>query len=507
MRDDPRSKVTGVRDASLEFRGDCVIGVDIGTSSIKVVAVDANGAVLATVQVPHVVTMPAPNRFEQDAELVWWQGTAGVLNTLTGHEALAGRPVAAVCVSGMGPCLVVTGDDGIPLRPGILYGIDMRASEEIELLGQRFGHDIVARRCGSQLTSQAVGPKLLWLQRHEPEIWARATHWFSTGSFVVQRLTGANVIDHHTASQCVPLYDLATRDWAFDWAPAVVGSMELPDLAWPGEVVGQVTESAFAATGLPAGTPVLAGTVDAWAEAHSVGVREPGDLMLMYGSTMFLVGISPGVDPVPGLWHTAGIHPGLETLAAGMATSGLLIDWLARTTNRAVAELIDAAADVPAGADGLIALPYFAGERSPLFDPDARGMFAGLTLSHTPGHLMRALLEGIAMGVRHNLEAFGGRAAADSWRTVAVGGGAVSRLWLQIVSDVTGYRQHVPQRVVGAAYGAAGLAAAAAGLVSSETDWTEIVDTIEPDLSFTELYENRYRAFRELYVRTRDITH
>ena len=181
-----------------------------------------------------------------------------------------------------------------------------------------------------------MGPKLLWLQRHEPEIWARTARWFSASSFLVERLTGEYLLDHHTASQFDPMYDIRAQSWSSEWAAALSPGVALPRLAWPGDIVGHVTARASAATGLPPGTPVLAGTVDAWAEAHSVGVRKPGDLMIMYGSTLFLVGVDPAAGPHPGLWLTAGLTPGTGTLAAGMATSGLLANWVADTARQPV---------------------------------------------------------------------------------------------------------------------------------------------------------------------------
>jgi xylulokinase len=307
------------------------------------------------------------------------------------------------------------------------------------------------------------------------------------------------------------MYDIRVQSWAGDWATALSPGVALPRLAWPGEIAGQVTGRAAAATGLPPGTPVLAGTVDAWAEAHSVGVRQRGDLMIMYGSTLFLVGVDPDASPHPGLWLTAGLTPDSGTLAAGMATSGLLANWVAEVARQPVGELVEAAGQVTAGADGLVLLPYFAGERSPLFDPDARGVALGLTLAHTPAHLMRAALEAVAMGVRHNLEAFDSvRPDGSPWRAVAVGGGvggsgAVGALWPQIVSDVSGRAQEIPAQTVGASYGDALLAAAAVGLVPPETDWTKIIATVQPRPELADLYERRYEVYRDLYTATRPL--
>jgi len=483
-----------------------VIGLDIGTSSTKAVAVDSGGTVIAARSGPHGTSQPRPGWFEQDAQALWWEQSSELLRGLLADERVAGSVIRAVCPSGIGPCLLVCDTAGNPLRPAILYGIDMRATAEVAELTGRFGADAILARAGSALSSQAVGPKLRWLQRHEPDVWARTARWFSASSFLVERLTGEYLLDHHTASQFDPMYDIRAQSWASDWAAELSPGVALPRLAWPGEIAGHVTARASVATGLPPGTPVLAGTVDAWAEAHSVGVREPGDLMVMYGSTLFLVGVDPAAGPHPGLWLTAGLTPGTGTLAAGMATSGLLASWVAGTAGRPVAELADAASQVAPGAEGLVLLPYFAGERSPLFDPDARGVALGLTLAHTPAHLMRAALEAVAMGVRHNLEAFDSvRPAGSSWRAVAVGGGAAGSLWPQIVSDVCGRAQDIPAQTVGASYGDALLAAAAVGMVAPDTDWTKIVATVRPRPELADLYDRRYGVYRDLYAATRPL--
>jgi xylulokinase len=482
------------------------IGLDVGTSSTKAVAVQADGMVLQAVTGQHAVSQPRPGWFEQDAEAVWWEQSCSLLRELTASASVAGSAIAAVAVSGIGPCVLLCDGSGRPLRPAILYGIDMRATAEIDELTAQLGADNILDRAGSALSSQAVGPKLLWLQRHEPDTWARTARWFSASSFLVGRLTGRYVLDHHTASQCDPMYDMRALDWAPDWADALSPGVPLPELAWSSEIVGNVTASAAAATGPPAGTPVLAGTVDAWAEAHSVGVRSDGDLMIMYGSTLFLVGVDPRAGVHPGLWRTAGLVPGTSTLAAGMATSGLLASWVAEMTGTPVAELAAAAADVPAGADGLVLLPYFAGERSPLFDPGARGVAIGLTLAHSPAHLMRAAYEAVAMGVRHNLEAFAAvRRGARGWRAVAVGGGTAGHLWPQVVSDVTGRSQDVPEQTIGACYGDALLAATAAGLVPDGTEWTKLARTVRPRPELAELYDRRYDIYRQLYAATRPL--
>ena len=487
---------------------DWLLGIDIGTSSSKGVLVDAGGTILARAERPHALSLPRPGWAEHDAETVWWADAVAITRELTGRASeLGGGAIAGVTVSGIGPCLLPVDDANRPLRPAILYGIDTRATLEIEELDERYGRDRILARSGSSLSSQAVGPKLLWLQRNEPEVWARTRRFFMASSFIAYRLTGAYILDHHSASQCDPLYDIEAGAWAGDWAAAIAPGLELPELRWAAEPVGTVTPAASVLTGIPAGTPVMAGTIDAWAEALSVGVRRPGDTMLMYGTTMFLVEAVDRLRPDPTMWGTAGVLPGTRTLAAGMATSGALTGWLRDIVgNPPYEDLVREAAAVPAGAGGLVVLPYFAGERTPLFDPQARGLILGLTLSHGRGHLYRALLEATGFGVRHILEALE-RAGGAPTRFAAVGGGTKGGLWTQIVSDVTGRRQEIPSETIGACYGDALMAAIGCGLVPATTTWNSVAVVVEPDPATRPIYDELYRLYRSLYPATLEQAH
>jgi xylulokinase len=484
-----------------------LLGVDVGTASSKGVLATRDGVVVATAvrERPRSMRKPRPTWAEVDADAVWWADVASISRELVAVAAGAG--IAAVSVSGVGPCLVLCDADDRPVRPAILYGIDMRAQVEIEELTAELGREQILTRCGKTLSSQAVGPKLEWVAKHEPAVFAQARRWFGSSSYLVRRLTGEYVLDHHTASQCDPLYDVHLRDWAQPWADRVVRHLEKPRLVWPTEVVGTVTAEASAQTGLPVGTPVCGGTVDAWAESFSAGVRAPGDLMLMYGSTMFFVQTleRPLADPV--LWTTAGVEPGSYTLAAGMATAGLVTAWVRDLVGVPdFATLAREAATVPPGSDGLLVLPYFAGERTPVFDPRARGVVAGLTLGHTRAHLARAVYEGVAYGVRQIFELLDTQ-AAPVHRVLAVGGGTQTPLWPQIVSDVTGRTQLVPAQTVGASYGDALMAAIGAGLVPPTTSWAVEATTVVPDPRRRATYDELYAAYVSLYPAVRPVLH
>jgi len=481
----------------------CTLGVDVGTSSTKGVLVAADGRILATEVIAHEVQRPRAGWAETDGA-VWWDEFRRIARRLL-EAAAEPVEVVAVGVSGMGPCVLLLDEADEPVRPAILYGVDTRAGAQIERMRAELGDDEITRVGGSRLSSQAGGPKILWVAEAEPEHYRRARRIVMPASFLARRLTGAYVLDHQSASQLSPLYDVERERWHEPFWDRYAPGIERPELRWAGEPAGVVTAAAAAATGLPAGIPVIAGTIDAWTEAVSVGAHGVGDLMLMYGTTMFLVATGTETLRTPSMWTTVGAFPGTRNLAGGLSTSGALTAWIGELTGAGYAALLAEAESSGVGARGLLMLPYFAGERTPIQDPDARGVVAGLTLSHTRGDLYRAALEATAMGVRHNVETM--RAAgADIRRIVAVGGGTQGRLWLQVVSDVTGLVQEVPATTIGASYGAAFLAASAVGSPRIE-DWNPIVERIEPDPAARASYDALFDRYLRLYAGTRELVH
>jgi len=486
------------------------VGVDVGTSSTKGVLTAADGIILRTASRQHAVERPAPGHVEMDPA-TWWQELVEIVTELTADLAPGTKSrddlpddagVAALGISGMGPCVVAADRDGAPLRPAILYGVDTRATEQIARIESALGPDAILGRCGSALSSQAAGPKIAWLRDVEPDTYAAVRHLFMPASYLVHRLTGAYVLDHHSASQCTPLYDPRSRSWIDEWAEHVAPGLPLPRLRWPGDQAG-TTERAIA--GVPAGTPVTTGTIDAWSEAVSVDAQNVGDLMIMYGTTTFLVATVDEPMRSPSMWGTLGAFPGTHNLAGGLATSGALTSWVCDLTGSDHTTLTAEAAASGPGANGLLMLPYFAGERTPVLDPQARGVIAGLTLEHTRGDLYRAALEATALGVRHNIETMQA-AGARIDRAVAVGGGTRGGLWTQIVSDVTGLRQVLPTSTIGASYGSAMLAA---GLVDDvdASRWNPPAAICEPDPSRRDTYDRLYAHYRGLYPATRDVVH
>lgn len=484
----------------------CTLGVDVGTSSTKGVLVDVDGSILGTATRAHDVERPHTGWVEMDGR-VWWQEFVAIT-----RELLSAHPdaeVAAVGVSGMGPCILLADEDDEPVRPAILYGVDTRAAAQIARMTDELGEGEIARIGGSVLTSQAGGPKIAWVADEEAQHWSQAARLFMPASWLARKLTGAYVLDHQSASQVSPLYDIENERWHEPWWSRFAAPVEPPPLAWAGDVAGAVTAVAAEVTGIPEGVPVITGTIDAWTEAVSVGAHGVGDLMLMYGTTMFLIATGDHTLRTPSMWTTAGAFPGTRNLAGGMSTSGALTAWLKDLTEADYPQLLAEAAESGVGARGLLMLPYFAGERTPIQDPDARGVIAGLTLRHGRGDLYRAALEATALGVRHNIETMR-RAGADIRRIVAVGGGTQGRLWLQIVSDVTGLVQEVPATTIGASYGAAFLAASAVGVDGHAPrieQWNPVAERIEPDPDARIAYDALYDRYLRLYAGTKDVVH
>lgn len=487
-----------------------LVGIDVGTYSSKGVLVSPDGTLLRSEIVEHGVDMPRPGWAEQDADGVWWSDTVRLCRELLDGGNHQASDVAAIAVSAIGPCMLPLDEAGRPVRSGILYGIDTRATEEIALLERNIGSDEIFAACGMTLSSQAVGPKILWMQRHEPGAWRQVARITTAGAYLTYRLTGNHVVDRHTAGHFLPLTDVHAQDWSPRWSDRVLDGRDLPRQAWSDEIAGAVTATAAAETGLREGTPVAVGAVDALAEAISVGVVRPGDLMIMYGSTTFFILVLDSPHPDRRLWMVPGAFPAQHNLAAGMATTGAVTRWFRDelASDATYAELFGQAATVQPGAGGLLVLPYFSGERTPRNDPSARGVIAGLSLSTTRGELFRAVLEAVGYGVRHNLATFGETGACVE-RIVAVGGGTKDGTWPQIVTDICGTAQMIPETAIGACYGDAFLAGVAVGMLTRNdiTTWVKPGQTVEPNGELADLYDQRYGEFLALYNKTRDIVH
>jgi xylulokinase len=488
----------------------CTLGIDIGTYETKGVLVDENGVIQAQTTRAHQMIVPRPGWAEHRPEEDWWGDFVFVCRALLAQSGVDKHDIKAVACSAIGPCMLPVDVAGKPLMNGVLYGVDGRAEAQVRALTDRIGEETLIARCGNALTSQSVGPKILWLKQTHPEIYAQTAHILTSTSFIVQRLTGEVVIDHYTAANFAPLYDVSTQTWVDDLADDIVPLGKLPRLMWSNEIAGHITPKAAEQTGLGPGTPVTVGTIDAAAEAFSVGVDQPGDMMMMYGSTIFIILRAQSQVSDPRIWYAPWLFEGQHASMAGLATSGTLTHWFrdqfARDLDPADAfpQLAAEAAASPPGANGLLMLPYFSGERTPIHDIHAKGSFFGLNLTHDRGDMYRALIEGIAYGTRHVTDTFAELGQSPA-RLLAVGGGTKNALWLQATSDITGIDQIVCDKTVGASYGDAFLAALAVGLVKRGdiAAWNPVAQTVKAQPNA--VYDRSYRLFRSLYEQTKDI--
>jgi xylulokinase len=329
------------------------------------------------------------------------------------------------------------------------------------------------------------------------------------------------VLDIYDAGAYAPLFDVRTCAWNPEMAGRLVSSARLPRLTWTCDVAGLVTSEASALTGLTAGTPVITGTADAAAEAISAGLAQVGDLMVMYGSSIFFILKTDRLYNSRQFWGTRFLEPDTYAVAGGMSTAGSLTRWFrdnfaggelaeeAAGGANAYAALAELAASSPPGARGLIALPYFAGERTPIFDPDAKGLLIGLTLSHTRGDVYRALLEGVGYGIRHNLDAMRSEGMTPS-RILAVGGGTLNQGWMQMVSDIAGIEQYIPAQQIGAAYGDAFLAGVGVGMFAGTRDagrWAQVRQIVRPAADAHARYSRYYEIYRQTYRATAESMH
>ncbi|MFT3671204.1 FGGY-family carbohydrate kinase [Aestuariivirga sp.] len=482
------------------------LGVDVGTYETKGVIVTGEGVIVAQAARPHQMMVPQPGWAEHDAERDWWGDFVFVTRRMLAESGIAPSSIAAIGCSAIGPCVLPVDREGRPLMNAILYGVDTRATAEIAEFNETIGEDVIMRTCRNALSTQATGPKMLWLKRNRPEIFARTHKLLNSTSYLNFRLTSVYAVDHYSAGNSAPYYLPEKLAWSDELAPGTIPLSLMPDLRWTTDVIGHVTPEAAAETGLAAGTPVIAGTIDAAAEAVSVGVTSPGQMMVMYGSTIFIIEITAAAVSEPRLWYAPWLFEGQHAAMAGVSTAGTLTHWLRRimASDLAPADAIrilnEEAQTSPPGANGLVALPYFSGALTPLFDAGAKGAISGLDLTHTRGDIFRAALEGIAQATRHIIETYAS-AGQPPCEVFAVGGGTKSQVWSQATSDSCGFVQKLREKTWGASFGDAFLAALAVGDVypGDMEKWNPVVNEVAPDPATRATYDRLYARFRGTY--------
>jgi xylulokinase len=481
-----------------------VLGIDVSTTAAKAVLIDAAGAVRGVGTAEYDYDVPRPLWSEQDPAL-WWDGAISAIRSVLRSTGVGGDDVAAVGLTGQMHGLTLLDASDRVLRPAILWN-DQRTAAECNAIRAAVGPARLIEITGNDALTGFTAPKLVWVRDHEPEIWARVAHVLLPKDLVRLRLTGDHAVDVADGAGTL-LFDLARRTWS----PEVLDALAI-DPAWLPEVfegpsiTGSVTDEAAAATGLRAGTPVVAGGGDQAANAVGLGAVDEGIPALSLGTSgvVFAPTSRPIVEPggrvhafchaVPDRWHMMSV----------MLSAAGSLRWFrdALAPGAAFATLSEEAASVPAGSDGLLFLPYLSGERSPHPDPLARGAFVGLTVGHERRHLTRAVLEGVAFGLRDGLDLMVAAGMPAPSRIRASGGGTASPVWRQILADVLEAEIATVATTEGAAYGAGVLAAVGAGWFSRVDDatsaWVATTVAAVPGPNAA-AYRDGHGAYRALY--------
>ncbi len=499
------------------------MGIDVGTTGTRAVIVRPDGHVVGAATGDHPpMLMAKPGWAEQDPE-DWWEATTLAVQGALSEAGLKGSDIAAVGLSGQMHGVVLLDRANAVLRPSLIW-CDQRSQAQCDWITSQVGSKRLIRLVSNPALTGFSAPKLLWIRDHEPAVFDRAAHFLLPKDFVRYRLTGEFATDVSDASGTL-LFDVTHRRWSKEMLSALdLDSSLLPRAYESPEITGKLTREAALLTGLVAGTPVVGGAGDQAASAVGNGIVLSGLTSATLGSSgvMFAYTGDPKLDPggrihtfchaVPGKWHVMGVTQG-----AGLSLRwfkdhfGMTENWYAGLTDVDTYDLImNEAAKAPAGCNGLLFLPYLMGERTPHLDPEARGMWFGLTAAHTRSHLIRAILEGVAFSLRDSLEIFK-ELEIPVEQIRASGGGSRSFLWRQIQADIYDKELVTLKTSEGSAFGAALLAGVGARTYASVEESArqaiQIRECLYPRLSNRSVYDRLYEVYRSLYPAVREMAH
>jgi xylulokinase len=481
------------------------LGIDTSTTSSKALLIDERGEVIAVASSPHTLQTPKPLWSEQ-SPLEWWNAVSLSIRAVLEKAGIDGERIAAVGLTGQMHGLVLLDEAGYVLRPAILWN-DQRTQSQCDEIHHIIGKEKFIQITGNVALTGFTAPKILWVKENEPDLYAKASHVLLPKDYIRLKLTGEYAMDKADGAGTV-LFDLKSRDWSEE----VLAALAIPRAWMPqtfegAEFTGCITEEAASQTGLKVGTPVAAGGGDQAAQAVGVGAVEPGIVGLTVGTSGVVFATTPAalIEPegrlhafchaVPGMWHFMGV----------MLSAAGSLQWYRDTlaSDLSFDELLREAEPVPAGSEGLQFLPYLSGERTPHPDPLARGAFIGLTLRHSRAHMTRAVLEGVAFGLKDSFTLIQNAGLGDITQVRASGGGTKGALWRQILASVLNAELVTVNTTEGAAYGAALLAGVGAGAWSDVPAAckasVKITGSTLPDLAQVDVYERSYALFRELY--------
>lgn len=481
------------------------LGIDVSTTATKALLIDSVGKVIAVHSTTYGFETPHPLWSEQDPEL-WWNGAQRSIRAVLDESQVDPSQVSGVGLTGQMHGLVLLDASKNVLRPAILWN-DQRTQAQCDEIHQRIGRERFIQITGNVALTGFTAPKILWVREEEPEVYARVANVLLPKDFIRYRLTGEFAMDKADAAGTV-LMDLRQRNWSDE----VLEGLEIPRSWMPQlfegpEITGRITAEAAQATGLKPGTPVMAGGGDQAAQAVGVGAVKPGIIGLTVGTSGVVFATTPAalIEPqgrlhafchaVPGRWHFMGV----------MLSAAGSLQWYRDTLapEMAIPDLVREAEDIPAGSDGLLFLPYLSGERTPHPDPLARGAFIGLTVRHKRAHMTRAVLEGVAYGLKDSFTLIQNSGLGSINQVRASGGGTKSRLWRQILASVLEAELVTVNTTEGAAYGAALLAGVGSGYWKDVDEACEAAVVItgkeNPDGAQVDSYRKGYEVYRDLY--------
>lgn len=495
-----------------------LIGTDIGTSGTKTILMDTEGRLIAQNLQEYDVLTPKPLWAEQWPD-IWLEAALRSVRETVEASGVSPDDVAGICISGL------YGGSGIPLdaefrpvRPCLIW-MDRRATEQEQWVKEHIDPKKLHRITRNGSDPYYGYTKILWIRDNEPENWERTKLFLPPNAYIIYKLTGEAAIDYSSAGNIGGLFDMNTRSWSAE----LMDEMGIPKTMMPSrlventEAVGGITAEAAELVGLRAGTPVFNGGVDCGAANLGMGVFRPGQYAAAIGTSMCAALISPenaGSDDLI-VWPYVYEPKKLNYCFGGGATAGAAVKWFRNTFaekeleeerqggRNAYAVLDEQAERIPCGSEGIIVLPYLMGERSPVWDTDARGLIFGLSLVHTRAHIYRGFLEAVAYSLRHTMEACG---TAIEGSILLAGGVIKSKLWRQIFADVTGHTVVCPKNEVEANLGDVMLAGIGTGLLTAEEleSWQTLGDEIIPDEEAHRLYDRYYAIYRSLYEHTRE---
>lgn len=487
------------------------LGIDLGTSSVKIIAVDEEGKVIASLSKEYPVYYPEAGFAEQNPE-DWWNATKDGIKELIEKNNIDSNSIKAVGFSGQMHGLVALDENDNVLMPAILW-CDQRTQEECDYITEAVGRERLSKYTGNKALTGFTAPKILWVKKHRPEIYRKIKHILLPKDYIRFKLTGEYATDVSDASGTL-LFDVEKRTWSREMLNILEISENLmPKCYESSEVTGTVTKEAASFTGLKEGTLVVGGGGDQAAGAVGTGTVETGIISVAMGTSgvVFASQKEYAVDSENRLhsfchanneWHVMGV----------MLSAASCLKWWVEDVNKGLGttfdELLREAEKVPAGSEGLIFLPYLMGERTPYSDPNAKGCFIGLTITHTRAHMTRAILEGVAFGLKDSLELV--KALNIPIKEIRVnGGGAKSKLWRQILADIFETRIDMINSVDGPSYGAAILAAVGAGKFSTVNEacnkLIKITESVYPNESNRDKYRKMYEVYSSLYNTLKDI--